>query len=100
MKVKEILTSLGEELPDYPILIDVHDCIFTVGVNGNNLYYNTDNNIEDLFNGDGNTYGGYLPEGYKENAKYLVANIDTQCGQWITEIFDVTKRVYEEDHDE
>ena len=94
-EVAEALKLLEDALPDYPILLGYNDCIFYI--DGSEIIYNTDNNKEDLFNGDGNTYGGYLPEGFSSNDKYLVANVDTQTGCWVTEIFNIGKMLELED---
>lgn len=38
--------------------VEVHDCIWMS--DNTELHWNTDNNREDLFEGDGDTYHGYI----------------------------------------
>lgn len=86
-----------EELTDkgFPILIEHHNCMWTT--EADTVIWNTDNNREDMFNQDGDTYVGEMVEGCQETDNYFITNVDTQTDTWITVIFDQDKYVdYEE----
>lgn len=81
-----------------PILLGISACCFYI--HDGYLYYNTDNSLKDLYYENGNTFGGYLPEGYVRNEDMVVANIDTQTGTWMTECFFAKNEVKYEDLEE
>lgn len=61
------------------------------------IQWNTDCNLEELYNGDGNTYGGCQTEGSTEWEGYLVVNVDTDMGYWVTYLFPLDKEVSVDD---
>ena len=76
---------------DFPILID-----FEVGPwyrDNREIHWNTDSNLKDLYNGDGDTYSGWMREGYTKKDGYLITNLDFQTGTMITSIFDLRDEV-------
>lgn len=87
----EKLVEILDEI-DYPVLIEV-DLESIWHIDGNDVTWNSDGNRNDLEEGEGDTYSGYLPEGYHVQGDYLVCNVDTQCGQWVTHIFSIYKEV-------
>ena len=63
--------------------MDIIDNIWCI--DGDFVKWNAEDNEEHLFLEDGETYGGYLPEGVDEWEGYTVAySAGNQCGQWIT----------------
>lgn len=90
IEVSRLITIL--EQIDYPVLFEV-DLESVWYTDGDSVYWNTDKNIDDLLNHDGNTYSGYLPEGEARQGKYFICNVDTQCGQWVTSILSLDKEV-------
>ena len=76
---------------DYPILFEVKDCIWYLS-DDDYIYCNTDDNEEDLLNGEGNTYSWYLPESYKVEGDYIVFNGDTESGYWVTIVLPLSKQ--------
>lgn len=85
-QLKQLLGSI-----DYPHLMDVIDHPWYIY--GDSVYWNSDDNIKDLTDGGGKTYGGWLPEGVAEWEGYTVANHDTGCGQWVTLLLNNEKQV-------
>ena len=92
-QLKELLSSIN-----YPHLMDIIDSPWYI--NRDSVYWNTDDNLEHLACQEGNTYGGYLPEGVAEWQGYTVANHDTQCGQWVTLLLDNKRKVTVEELEE
>lgn len=94
--IKEFL-KLAKEL-DYGFFINEVDCIWTI--DGNYLLYNIDDNKEDIFYRDGNTYGGDIYEDFnlrKEIEGYILIDIDTHMGFRETLILNKNKKIsYEE----
>lgn len=86
-KLKEILNEI-----DYPVLMEIVDCMWT-RMDGCGIYWNTDNNIDDLEEGDNNTYSTEDFEGELEFDGYLVVNGNNGCGQTITYFFNLSKEV-------
>ena len=68
------------------ILIEALECIWVM--DGDEIKWNTENNREDLYSGDGDTYGGELPEGYVQTESYVFANVDMCTGTMVTYVFD------------
>jgi len=77
------------------ILVEYHDCIWYL--EDQEMCWNTEDNLEDLANGDGSTYGGSVPEGSEEIGNYTIMNIDTQMGTLQTIILPNNKRKTVED---
>ena len=70
--------------------IDLGGCCTLMGFNDNTFSVEVDT----VCWTDGkHHYSEYLPEGYHEIGSYLVANVDTGCGQWQTVIFTQANRV-------
>lgn len=86
-KLVEILNEIN-----YPVLFEV-DLESIWQIDDDNISWNKEGNRFDLENGEGETYSGYLPEGYTVQDKYVICNVDTQCGQWVTHIFSALKEV-------
>lgn len=86
---------------DYQMLIEKHDCIWTF-TSDDYIHWNTENNKEDLYNGDGQTYGMYLPEGFHINKEegYIVFNGDTETDCWVTTFLLLDKEIEYEDLEE
>lgn len=49
-------------------------------IDGESVVYNKENNKEDLFNQNGETYSGYIKEGPIEVGRYVMYTLDSQCG--------------------
>lgn len=64
------------------------------------IHWNTDDNLEDLYNQKGNTCEGYMTEDKGISGGYLIANIDTCTGCWVTSFFKLSDRVNLEDLEE
>lgn len=86
-KLKEVLDEL-----DYPVLMEIVDCIWHQE-DYVDISYNTDDNKEDLENGDGDTYSVEPLCGYVEYDGYRVFNCDNGCGETITYFFNLNKEV-------
>ena len=84
--LKEFLNSI-----DYAHLGEFVDTCWLIA--DDEVYWNKDDNRESLFLQDGETYGGYLPEGVAEREGYTVANYYNGCGQWITLFLNNEKQV-------
>jgi hypothetical protein len=91
-QLKELLSDM-----EYPSMMEVVDAAWFR--DNEEFHWNTDHNVEDLYNGDGNTYSGYQTESYTEWEGYLVVNLDTLVGYWMTYLFPLDKEVspYDED---
>lgn len=83
--LKEVLSCLDGI--DYPMLFAIEDMEWCLS--SDDYIHHVDVN--------GTVYGGELPEGFERSEDYLICNIDTGCGQWITSIFDVSKELSYED---
>lgn len=90
MNVEKLVEILDEI--NYPVLMEV-DLESIWRIEDGEITWNSEGNRNDLEDGEGNTYSGYLPEGFHVQGDYLVCNVDTQCGQWVTRIFSVYKEV-------
>lgn len=79
-QLKELLSSI-----DYPHLAEfIETCWY---IENDEIHWNGDNNLTDLYHGDGETYSGELNEGMSEWEGYTVANYDNGCGCMITGLF-------------
>ena len=87
-KLKEILDEI-----DYPVLMEIVDCLWCREEGECELYWNTDNVIVDLEDRDGDTYSTEAFEGWVEHNGYLVVNGHNGCGQTITYFFNLSKEV-------
>lgn len=90
MNVEKLVEILDEI--NYPVLMEV-DLESIWRIEDNEITWNSEGDRNDLEDGEGETYNGYLPEGFHVQGDYLVCNVDTQCGQWVTRIFSVYKEV-------
>lgn len=90
MSLFERLEALEEELQYYPYMNTIN-CIWYK--DDNSIYWNTDNNLEDLENQGGNTYSGEINEGIIEIDECTLSNLDNGCGQTITYVFLKDKEV-------
>lgn len=89
MSVK-VLKEILEEI-DHPVLIEIIDCMWYRGTH--DVEWNTDDDADDLENGDGNTYSVEVRGGTSEYDGYLVLNADTGCGETVTYLFNLEKEV-------
>lgn len=85
-QLKRLLTDM-----DYQPMIEVLNCSWYRS--DNDFTWNTDDNLDDLHNGDGNTYSGYEVEGAAIFDNHVVVNLDTQMGYWVTHLFPLSKEV-------
>jgi len=69
-------------------------------IRNDTIYWNGENNLEDLYNEEGDTYSGYMTEGKGISGGYLIANIDTCTGCWVTSFFKLSDEVKLEDLEE
>lgn len=65
-------------------------------VDGSEISYNKDNNVENLFDGNGETYSGYIKEGPVEIDGYVMYLLDSSCGFDYQAIFSLALKVEEE----
>lgn len=86
----ELLFDILSEI-DYPYLVEKQGGIWYI--ENNTIFWNEDGDEDALFNEEGNTYSGYMPEGYKVVGDYLIANIDTQTGTMVTTFFIKNKEI-------
>lgn len=87
-KLKEILDEI-----DYPVLMEIVDCIWCHEEGEYEIYWNTENILVDLEDHDGDTYSTEAFEGTYEYNGYLVVNGHNGCGQTITYFFNLSKEV-------
>jgi len=80
----ERIKSLNEEV-SYPWMLQPINCMWTFS--DNDVHWDTDNNLEDLENHNGETYGGEYWEGYHEQDGCYFFNYDNGCGETITAVF-------------
>jgi hypothetical protein len=85
-ELKEILDEI-----DYPVLMEIVDCAWRR--DEWTVEWNTDNNLDDLEGGDGDTYSVEIFEGNAEYDGYLVLNAHTGCGETMTYFFNLSKEV-------
>lgn len=79
-KIKE----LTEEI-QYAVSFEPYECAWYQ--TEDEIYWNTDSNLEELYDGNGSTYSGELIEGtHIQDGCYFV-NLDNGCGQTITRVF-------------
>lgn len=94
MNIQNLIEYLNEI--DYPILMEVNlDSIWYLD-GDEYIHWNEDGNHTDLEEEQGETYSGELPEGYKRQGGYLIANVNTGCGQRVTRVFALSKEVKNE----
>ena len=86
-KLQEILDEI-----DYPVLMEIVDNIW-LRDDYSSFCWNTDDNLDDLENGDGNTYSVETFEGFSEYDGYVVVNAHNGCGQTITYFFNKEKEI-------
>lgn len=85
-KLREILNQI-----DHPIYVEIVDCCWVE--DGFDIHWNTDDNEDDLENGDGNTYSMESVGGQSEYDGYRVVNGHTGCGETVTYFFNLEKEV-------
>lgn len=85
-KLKEII-----ELIDIPIYLGVIDNAWYA--DGFDIHWNTDDNEDDLENGDENTYSVETIGAPTEYDGYYVVNASTGCGETVTYFFNLSKEV-------
>lgn len=86
------LKNIIEGIP-YNILIDFVEHPWFRG--DFEILWNKDNNIDDLKNGEGNTFQvEYYRDGV-EHEGYFIVNVDNGCGEMITTFFNMDKEVKE-----
>lgn len=79
-KIKE----LTEEI-QYSVLLETHECAWYQ--TQDEIHWNTDSNLEELYEGNGSTYSEEFTEGaHIQDGCYFV-NLDNGCGQTITSVF-------------
>lgn len=88
-QVETLFDILGKI--NYPCLVEKQEGIWFI--RDNVIYWNEDDNEDDLMNEEGETYSGYMPEGYKVFGDYLVVNIDTQTSTLVTTFFKMDKEI-------
>ena len=86
------LKKIFDEI-DYSCYVEFVDCIWMFMNDGDEIYYNTDDSVEDLENEDGNTYNLYIREGSHKHDNYLIVNGDDSCGNTITYFFNLEKEI-------
>lgn len=86
IKLKEILDEI-----DYPVLMEFVDSMWYQ--RPYEIYWNDQENKDDLENGDGHTYSVEVLGGRKEHDGYLIVNADNGCGETITYFFNLSKEV-------
>lgn len=89
MSVK-VLKEILEEI-DIAVMMEVVDCVWSR--DEFEYSWNTDNDADDLENGDGNSYSVEVRGGIGEYDGYLVLNADTGCGETVTYLFNLEKEV-------
>lgn len=89
MSIKKLQKILDEI--DYPVLVEIIDCAWRR--DEYTVEWNTDNNLDDLEGGDGDTYSLETYEGTAEYDGYLVLNAHTGCGETMTHFFNLSKEV-------
>lgn len=87
-KLKEILDEI-----DYPVLMEIVDCAWYVEDGGWDFHWNTENNTQDLEDGEGDTFSMEAIEGSTRYDSYFVVNGHNGCGQTITYMFNLEKEV-------
>ena len=91
MSIKRLQKILDEI--DYPILVEIVDCVWCRDDTDCYFQWNDGGNLEDLENLDGDTYSMEAFEGWVEHGGYLVVNGHNGCGQTITYFFNLSKEV-------
>lgn len=87
-ELKEILDGI-----DYPVLMEIVDCVWHIDEEGWDFRWNTANNLQDMADGEGFTYSMEAIEGSTKYDNYLVVNGNNGCGQTITYFFNLSKEV-------
>ena len=91
MSIKKLQKILDEI--DYPVLMEVVDCVWCRDEINCYFQWNYGDNLEDLENEGGDTYSMEAFEGCFEYNDYLVVNGHNGCGQTITYFFNLSKEV-------
>lgn len=86
-KLKEILDEI-----DYPVLMEIVDCCWFRD-DYPCVYWNSDDNLNELEVGDGNTYSSETIGTGAEYGGYFVINAHTGCGETVTYFFNLSKEV-------
>jgi hypothetical protein len=79
-KIKE----LTEEI-QYEVLFEPYECAWYQ--TEDEIHWNTDSNLEELYDGNGSTYSAELTEGVHIQDGCYFVNLDNGCGQTITNVF-------------
>ena len=89
MSIKKLQKILDEI--DYTVLMEIVDHAWRR--DEYRVEWNTDNNLDDLEGGDGDTYSVEMYESTAEYDGYLVVNAHTGCGETVTYFFNLSKEV-------
>ena len=87
----KLLKSLFDKI-DYPCYVQFVETVWTFD-SEHVIFYNTDDDQEDLENQDGETYSVDLREGWIKHDGYLVVNCGDGCGNTITHFFKLEKEI-------
>ena len=87
-RLREILDQI-----QYPVLMEEVDCIWQRDCNRGEITWNRDDSLEDLRNGDGETYSIEPIGECCEYDGYLFINAATGCGETVTYFFNLQREV-------
>ncbi len=91
-KIKQLLDILEGCEFSYQLGVEFEDSLWRICPDEKELCYNSDNSIEDLLNGDGDTYSLEVLS-CKRVEGYMVVLIDNGCGQQYTIILPEEKEI-------
>jgi hypothetical protein len=80
----EQLRSLVSDV-NYPLTLELVSDIWSFNASG--VYWNEDNNLDDMLTGDGGTYTCEYHEGWHKQDGCYFFNCDNGCGDTITRVF-------------
>ena len=89
----EFLAEIQREYPN--ILVEYQDAIWYI--EDGEVWWNTEDNLQDLTEGVGQSYSARITEGRTTIGNYVIMNADTMTGTWVTSIFPLIKNVSLED---
>lgn len=85
--MSRLFETLRSHISDinYPISIDFIEDMWSF--NSSEVYWNGDNNLDDMLNGDGETYTCEYNEGWHKQDGCFFFNCDNGCGDTFTRVF-------------
>lgn len=97
MNMINFIELLNELNNHHLTMMEYQDSVWSFHSCDNSVSWNTENNKEDMENGDGETYGGEVFDGITKIGGYTLMNVDNGCGERVTMIFNNDKEIVDDE---